>query len=190
MLNKKILLSVLIIGLVAAVTGAGTWAQFSDTEKSTGNTLTAGTMNLKLSKDGTNYSNGVSGFTLDGLYPNDKGNIGPIYVKNEGSVDGNLSVTINETTIKNLENSIIDPEIQDDTTPEIGELGKHLTIYADNLTIYNKGSIYTRSLGSLSNGADTKIDLTYAVDNANNEIQTDKFVFDLEFTLNQALTQT
>jgi len=32
MLNKKMLLSVLIIGVVATVAGAGTWAAFSDSE--------------------------------------------------------------------------------------------------------------------------------------------------------------
>ncbi|XMB91006.1 SipW-dependent-type signal peptide-containing protein [Methanosarcina hadiensis] len=190
MLNKKILLSVLIIGLVTAVTGAGTWAQFIDTEKSTGNTLTAGSMNLKLSKDGTAYYNGISGYTLAGLYPNDKGDIGVIYARNEGSVDGNLSVTINATSIKNHENSIIDPEIPDDATSDTGELGNHLTIYANDQIIYNKGIIYTRSLGPLPDGENTTINFEYAVDNANNEIQSDQFVFDLDFTLTQGSTQT
>jgi len=190
MLNKKILLSVLIIGLVAAVTGAGTWAQFSDTEKSTGNTLTAGTMNLKLSTDGTDYSNRISSYTVSGLYPNDKGTIGTIYAKNEGSVDGNLSVTVNATSIKNLENDIIEPESADDSAPDEGELGKHLIIYANNQIIYNKGNIFTKNLGPLSNGANTKVDLNYTVDNADNEIQTDQFVFDLDFTLNQVAAQT
>jgi len=40
------LLSLLIIGVVSVSAGAGTWAYFSDTETSTGNTFTAGTLNL------------------------------------------------------------------------------------------------------------------------------------------------
>ena len=39
MLNKKILLSILMIGTIAVVAGAGTWAACTDTDTSTGNTL-------------------------------------------------------------------------------------------------------------------------------------------------------
>jgi len=42
------LLGMMVIGLVAALAGAGIYAYFSDTETSTGNTFTAGTMNLLL----------------------------------------------------------------------------------------------------------------------------------------------
>jgi len=39
----------LIIGAASMLIGAGTVAYFSDTETSTGNTFTAGTLDLKLS---------------------------------------------------------------------------------------------------------------------------------------------
>ena len=45
---KKILLSVLTIALVAVVAAGATQALFSDTEESTGNTFTAGTLDLKV----------------------------------------------------------------------------------------------------------------------------------------------
>jgi predicted ribosomally synthesized peptide with SipW-like signal peptide len=54
MLNKKMLLSVLVIGCIATVASAGTWAYFSDTETSTGNTFAAGTLDMSLSDDNEN----------------------------------------------------------------------------------------------------------------------------------------
>ena len=69
---KKIIglsiVAVLIIGMV----GAGTWAYFSDTETSTGNTFTAGTLNLELTdtvEDGTDGETLTWVFT--DLYPGD-----------------------------------------------------------------------------------------------------------------------
>jgi len=47
-MNKKILISLSVIGLVAAIVVGGTIAYFSDTETSTGNTFTAGAIDLKV----------------------------------------------------------------------------------------------------------------------------------------------
>jgi len=46
-MNKKLLISLSIIGIVAAIAIGGTIAYFSDVETSTGNTLTAGTLDLR-----------------------------------------------------------------------------------------------------------------------------------------------
>lgn len=54
---KKILISLSIMGAVAAVVVGATTAFFSDTETSTGNTFTAGAIDLKI--DNTSYLNGV-----------------------------------------------------------------------------------------------------------------------------------
>ena len=55
-MNKKILISLSVIAAVAAITIGGTIAYFSDTETSTGNTFTAGSIDLKI--DNTSYLNG------------------------------------------------------------------------------------------------------------------------------------
>ena len=55
-MNKKILLSLCVIGAVAAIAVGGTIAYFSDTETSTGNTFTAGSLDLKV--DNTCHYNG------------------------------------------------------------------------------------------------------------------------------------
>jgi len=47
-MDTKILASLMVIGLVASAIGMGTYAYFSDTETSTGNTFTAGAIDLKI----------------------------------------------------------------------------------------------------------------------------------------------
>ena len=56
-MNKKILVSLSVIGVVAAIVVGGTIAYFSDTETSTGNTFTAGAIDLTI--DNESYYNGV-----------------------------------------------------------------------------------------------------------------------------------
>jgi predicted ribosomally synthesized peptide with SipW-like signal peptide len=56
-MNKKILISLSVIGAVAAIVIGGTVAYFNDTETSTGNTFTAGSLDLTI--DNTSYYNGV-----------------------------------------------------------------------------------------------------------------------------------
>jgi len=55
-MNKKILISLSVIAAVAAIAIGGTVAYFSDVETSTGNTFTAGSIDLKI--DNTCYLNG------------------------------------------------------------------------------------------------------------------------------------
>jgi predicted ribosomally synthesized peptide with SipW-like signal peptide len=59
-MNNQILLGLVTIGLVASVVGVGTYAYFSDTETSTGNTMTAGKLDLQVSTDGgTTWTDGA-----------------------------------------------------------------------------------------------------------------------------------
>jgi len=51
-MNKKILASIFVIGILAFAMGWGTYSYFSDTEKSTGNVFTAGTIDIDV--DGAN----------------------------------------------------------------------------------------------------------------------------------------
>ena len=79
---KKILGLAIAFVLLIGMTGIGTWAYFSDTETSTGNQLTAGTLNLT-----TNDADGVTQTLLaTNMAPGDT--VGPetITLKNTGSV--------------------------------------------------------------------------------------------------------
>ncbi len=57
---KKILGLVLAALVVLAGIGGATWASFNDTETSTGNVFTAGTLDLKLSDSNETDLNGVT----------------------------------------------------------------------------------------------------------------------------------
>ncbi len=91
-MNTKILMSVLVIGLTAmAVGGAMTGAFFSDTEESTGNTFTAGTLDLTPDTSAAF----VSGLT--NLAPGVDNVAQSITVFNSGTIDGaqmDLSISI------------------------------------------------------------------------------------------------
>jgi predicted ribosomally synthesized peptide with SipW-like signal peptide len=70
-INKGAVLASMAIIVVASVfAGAGTMAYFSSTERA-GITITAGTMDLQLSKDGTNWYNGLSFSFPSGWAPGD-----------------------------------------------------------------------------------------------------------------------
>ena len=56
---RKILISLTIIGVVSAIVIGATRAYFSDTETSTGNTFSAGSLDLKINNSSYLYSNGV-----------------------------------------------------------------------------------------------------------------------------------
>jgi predicted ribosomally synthesized peptide with SipW-like signal peptide len=58
-MNKKILASMVVIGILALAMGYGTYSYFSDQAKSTGNTFTAGTLDIKLW--GSSWQNDVVG---------------------------------------------------------------------------------------------------------------------------------
>ena len=62
-MNKKILISLSVIAAVATIVVGGTVAYFSDTETSTGNTFTAGTIDLQIDNQ-CSYNGGVCPWTL------------------------------------------------------------------------------------------------------------------------------
>lgn len=82
---KKILMSLMAIALVIGLVGAGTIAFFSDTETSTDNTFTAGTLNIEL---GT--SSWSAGF--NSMKPGDTVTF-TLPVNNVGSMPLNYTVT-------------------------------------------------------------------------------------------------
>jgi predicted ribosomally synthesized peptide with SipW-like signal peptide len=123
-MNKKILISLSVIAAVAAIAIGGTIAYFSDTETSTGNTFTAGSLDLIVDIDGVDH-NPLTGpiFTLADMKPGDTGEK-TISLK----VDNNPAcglVNINLTS--DLDNTCTEPEIGDEpacaTSPTGIEVG-------------------------------------------------------------------
>ncbi|MEE6211158.1 TasA family protein [Salarchaeum sp. III] len=84
--RRRALGGLLTLGAAGAAGGAGTMAYFSDTETSTGNTVSAGTMNLELGAPGGTYGDGVSGvFSVGNLAPGDTLG-GTVVARNDGSL--------------------------------------------------------------------------------------------------------
>jgi len=105
-MQKSILVSLVTIGLLASVIGVGTYAYFSDTETSTGNTMTAGKLDLYV-----NNLNPITGavFSLIDLKPSIKQETPAIELKimdNPGKLYKQILVTSCET------NDIVEPEQQ------------------------------------------------------------------------------
>ena len=131
---KKILLSVLTIGMVSAVAFGATTAYFSDTETSTGNTFSAGTLDLDV--DGNNGSNTVK-FTVANMKPGSQ-QTGKYTLNNVGSINGFLD--LENISVTNNENNCIEPETDaGDVTcnnlgPGEGELQNvvNMKLYWDN----------------------------------------------------------
>jgi len=110
---KKILVALMTIALVCLLIGAGTFAFFSDPENSTGNTFTAGTLNLVPSTSGTGpvgkYTVTTGGDGINGNVVFDRlarGNSGSITwtLQNNGDLDGTLTIASTATFAENGSN--------------------------------------------------------------------------------------
>ena len=122
-INRKVLISLFIIGILALGIGWGTHSLFTDTETSNGNTFTAATLDLKV--DGNDDPNVVY-ITLSNMKPGDTFGYHKWILKNVGTIPGKLSVTF--SVIVNDDNGLTEPESAVDSTggPGEGELGQYL----------------------------------------------------------------
>jgi spore coat-associated protein N len=132
---KKILGLTIAFMLVMGIAGIGTWAYFSDTETSTGNTITAGTLDLK-----TDDMDGVTQTLLaTNMAPGDV--VGPetITLKNSGSVTGaTLDLAFSY--------------IESDGSPNPTDMTADETAAMIEVTILNYGNPSVSILSSISDG--------------------------------------
>lgn len=141
---KKIIFSLSIIAVAAAIVIGGTYAYFSDTETSTGNTFTAGQIDLKVSDVCSYYQNGINVncpensnwetgdlgevnkfFYFSDLKPGDYGtNVIDFNIIN------NDAWMCAEFTTDSDENGLNEPELSMDPadTEPVGELGNYLNV--------------------------------------------------------------
>jgi len=201
---KSVLGSILVIGVVTAMMAVGTISIYTDTETSTGNTFTAGTLDLQIWDSGNNAwvddsnvptVNDLWNNMVNNLKPGDSGTI-IIPVKNAGTIDGYADIHI-----KNVINSpgvTTEPE----PTPDNGELGSAILVNisydsdgdgsADETlvsgeTLDNLECITYTATTTLTGGSTAKwiIDL-WLPGSVGNEIQGDSVTCDVEFSLDQA----
>jgi predicted ribosomally synthesized peptide with SipW-like signal peptide len=145
-MNTKILLSLSVIAAVAAIAIGGTVAYFSDVETSTGNTFSAGTLNLQVgNSDPTSVK-----ITLSDMKPGDTGNAATWLVKNTGSISGKLTIRVGAIT--NNENECKEPEGDNTCGTTEGELGANLKVAfwmdVDKSGNWSDGDYYLTSGGN------------------------------------------
>jgi len=170
---KKVIVSVFTIFVVVAAVAGATTAFFIDTETSTGNTMTAGMINLGI--DNESYYNGVLQnnltwsvsdlrhhllFDFDNLLPGDYGeDTISIHVDDEDAW-----ACTGVTLTSNKDNNCADPEWDDDLTCSLGDpnsngdLAQELNFIwwadndSDNVFEEDEEVISSGSLGSLGVG--------------------------------------
>jgi predicted ribosomally synthesized peptide with SipW-like signal peptide len=128
---KKILISLMTIAMVGALVGGGVFAYFSDVETSTGNTFTAGTLNLVPATSGTGpvgkYTPTAGGDGINGnvvfttLAPADSGTI-TWTLTNNGNLAGTLTIastaTFSDVSANEPENAVTVPHANNAGTGE------------------------------------------------------------------------
>ncbi|GBE58375.1 camelysin metallo-endopeptidase [bacterium BMS3Abin01] len=103
-MNKRILISVLAVSLLAMLAGAGTYAYFSDSETSSGNSFAAGTLDLKVADNDEGYGDGVSQtWVIGNMVPGVSSVTNSMSLQNAGSVNADhielgFSYSIDETS--------------------------------------------------------------------------------------------
>lgn len=122
---KKIipLTASIIVVLVAGVfAGAGTLANFSDTETSEDNIGTAGILDLKVKGSSWDDDPVVKQLSIGNIKPGNTYTLGTFKLKNAGTVKGNLTLKIKNPV--SHENSLEEPEkAEGDTWSEIDPTG-------------------------------------------------------------------
>src|SRR3989338_1993602 len=103
---KKILISLAIIAVVAVVAFGATRAYFSDTETSSGNTFTAGTLDLNLNSDAAFTVTASNLFAETTMAPGVS--VGPktLYFRNNGSIAGKVKLNTSYTNADGTPNVV------------------------------------------------------------------------------------
>ena len=194
---NKVLASLLMIGMVAAMAGAGTFAYYVDTETSVGNTFTAGTLDLEV--NGENPLS--SSFTIENIQPSYRETVCKgMNLTNSGTCDGYLSMWMEN--LVDDDNGLTEPEGDVDTTGGAGEgeLSQYLciVIWDDvcgnelyngtlaNFTANHNNSDNQIALGKLTAGQTRYFPVGYYVPSGvGNIIQSDSSTFDVVIDLLQ-----
>jgi spore coat-associated protein N len=182
---NKILKSLAAIVAVGAVAGGATFAYFSDTATITGNTFTAGTMDLRIDKDPNpaiqDWNNGFANpyNPFANVKPGDAGKQ-IIDIKNVGTVNGNATIQFDTTTWSALGDNldfVVEYKLENDTV--------WAPVASGPLTAWNH-NVY--KLGALNAGAVGNVKIDWSVPtSAGNDIQSKSITLDTVFGLNQSV---
>jgi len=182
-MDKKILASIAVIAIVAALVGAGTMAYFSDIEVSSGNVFQAGTIDL-----GVNGINDPAAIvTLTGLKPCEWAYVEAILHVwgNEADVYFHIANVVDDGGIES------EPERKADPTGLINDISNHITfdLRIDSVVIIDPADEMKIGwiecvwfyLGNFAESIDYTLTMSFHLQDVGNEYQGDKCTFDLEF---------
>lgn len=200
---KKILLSLGIIAIVAVGAIGATRAFFSDTVSSTGNTFTAGTIDISVNEEesftvnlddmkpgyvdygnfvikntGTNPVNITK--TVNGISDDDNGVNEPECIAYSGTWNGK---DCNGGTIKNDLENVITYDLSVVVKDERGVEKWNQTLYNNDKTLAGIETTGGMFLGMIPSGWTMEVTESYhMVNDAGNEYQSDKMTFDITLT--------
>lgn len=204
-MNKRILISLSVIGLVAAIAIGGTIAYFSDTETSGRNVFTAGTIDIEI-KDGDNGAIWEGGFEMRDLKPCETAYINfvisnpgdnPVniwkHIKNvipSGGISTEPEQEVGGDTINDIDKWILYDLSVKVTCPAAGcgdpkGSGWWQTIYDENVTV---AGITSKDvfLGMIPAEGTMKVTQSYHLKpETGNEYQGDEMAFDIEIYAEQ-----
>jgi len=206
-MSKRILLSSFIIAAVASIAVGATIAYFSDTETSTGNTFSSGTLDLEMDIENSTTS---TAFSLSDVKPGDSGSV-TIKLRNVGTLPKPGGPPWTSKVYITFENLVDDdvscpePEGEIDGScgsGKVGELSGNLNIrvrdyWGENCTGSPRFDEEHTLADWVSNGKTFLNDDMPAGDmncvvidwnvptSTGNIIQSDKATFDIKFTLEQ-----
>lgn len=182
--RRRVLGGLATIGAASAAAGAGTMAYFSDTESSTGNTVSAGTLDLKAAGgDGE-----VTTVRISDVAPGDSGS-GTTTLKNDGSIAGSVDLVFGSAS--NGEGT--NPESEGDTSSP-GDLGDVLDVTVSvGERIVRSGKFNSVFDGTeadsnvgLSAGGSKNLTIDWTLpSSAGNEVQGDSVSGEITVQLNQ-----
>jgi spore coat-associated protein N len=190
-MKKKIMMLLVSATLAIALLGGGVYAYFSDTETSSGNSFTAGSLDLVIGGSGS------SSIVLTGLAPGNSGS-SSIQLANNGNIAGNLSMTAGN--LVDGEGTNWEPETN--TAPP-GDLSANVDVVVfvdvNSNGLHDDGAgndLWTGKLstlpsnnincGSLAGAGTTHIGFYWSIaTSVGNDIMGDTTTFDIVFTLQQ-----
>lgn len=195
MIQKRAAIAVIVLAMVAVFSSGVIFALFDDTETSSGNTFTAGTLDLKVNT----VDNPTSTFTVSNVYPGAKDSVS-VTLTNSGTITGTLTASI--IAVTNAPGDTPEPE-EALGTEDLGELGANmvLTIWVDTdgdnvqdagedelyNDVLNDAASVSLTVGTLVGGASEHLGIMYSVPSSvGNVIQGDECTFSIQYVLTQA----
>jgi len=152
--RRRVLGGLITVGGAAAAAGAGTFALFSDTEQSSGNTITAGTLDLALNPN----SSASTPISFTNLKPGDSGTLA-IELGNTGNINGDLTaVKIGSVSGGTFSANLVTDsdgtgtDFESNPTGDGGELDDNLTVDA----FLEPSGSFTGSVGTTQGSTTTR----------------------------------